>query len=342
MQLQPKPPKNQNSTFPRLLGDIGGTNARFAWQTQPNEAPAEIEVLPCSGFASLQAAMQDYLSRRNGVPQWCGLGIAAPLLGDAVRMTNHHWTFSQRELRQEFKLDRLLLVNDFTALALGVPALQPHERLPIGAGQPEPGPIAVLGPGTGLGVSGLLPVLQGKLLRYLPLTGEGGHVTLAASNPHEAEVIGWLWRQYPHVSAERLLSGPGLVLLYQAIAAVAGYDVPTVTTARDVTEAARHQKNAASIETLQMFCALLGTVAADLVLTLGARGGVFLGGGVTREIQDALPTSPFRERFETKGRRSDYLAFIPTWVIQAPFAALSGVARALELDPGWLSVSGAD
>lgn len=316
------------SPYPRLVGDIGGTNARFALVEAAGHAPSRIRVLACADYARLEDAVADYLSSLAQAPRCASLGIANPLQGDWVQMTNHHWAFSANAVRAHLGLERLALLNDFTALALGVPLLGPHERLQVGPGEPRPGAVAVLGPGTGLGMSGLLPTGEDCVV----LASEGGHATLAASNAQEAAVIAWLWRHWPHVSAERVLSGPGLVLLHQALAALRGQP-PETLSAADITRRAHSGEDALCGDTVSMFCAFLGTVASDLALTLGASGGVYLAGGVLAAMAGLFPASPFRARFDAKGRFSAHLARIPTYLVQAPYCAVAGAARALDL-PG--------
>ncbi|MBD5802305.1 Glucokinase [Azoarcus sp. Aa7] len=314
-------------TFPRLVGDIGGTNARFAFIAGPGEEINAMRTLPCSDFPGPAEAIEHFLAQ-GGLPRprWCAFGIANPINGDFVRMTNHDWAFSIRELQERVGLARLDVLNDFTALAMALPALTAGDVVQVGGGAPVARrAIGLLGAGTGLGISGLVP--NGN--DYAPLEGEGGHVTLAASNPHEAGLIAWLSTRYPHVSAERVLSGPGLVALYEAHAAVAGIDAEPLTAAQ-ISSRALDGTSSLCVETLQTFCAFLGTVAADLALILGARGGMYVGGGIVPKLGEFFTHSPFRQRFEDKGRFSEYLAQIPTYVIHAPYPGLIGAARALE------------
>jgi glucokinase len=314
-------------TFPRLIGDIGGTNARFAFIGAAGEEISAMRTLPCSDFPGPAEAIEHYLAvSRLPRPRWCAFGIANPINGDFVRMTNHDWAFSIRELRERLGLARLDVINDFTALAMALPALAAGELIKVGGGEALPRrAIGLLGAGTGLGISGLVPSGED----YVPLEGEGGHVTLAASNAHEAALIAWLSTRYPHVSAERVLSGPGLVALYEAHAAVAGVTAEPLTAAQ-ISCRALDGTSSLCVETLQSFCAFLGTVAADLALILGARGGVYVGGGIVPKLGDFFVRSPFRQRFEDKGRFRDYLAQIPTYVIHAPYPGLVGAARVLD------------
>ena len=201
----------------RLLADIGGTNIRLAWQASPDGPLNDTRVLPCAQFPTVDAALSAYL-REVGVPtpREAAFGIANPVTGDAIRMTNHSWSFSQRAVREAFGFERLVVINDFTALALALPLLTPDLLRPVGGGEAVPGAaIALLGPGTGLGVSGL--VFPPGSSSGVPLSGEGGHVSLAAQTQREFDVLAILQERYGHVSAERAVSGAGLVDLYHAL-----------------------------------------------------------------------------------------------------------------------------
>jgi len=318
--------RHSRDTYPRLLGDIGGTNARFALLSHPNAAISDMRSLSASAFPGPAEAINAYLAKTGGVrARVAAFGIANPIDGDRVEMTNHTWSFSIEALRRQLDLQHLLVINDFTALALSLPYLPADELHQVGGGTRQMAlPIAVLGAGTGLGVSGLLPAGE----RYLPLAGEGGHVTLAATTAEEAAVIEQLRTTFVHVSAERLLSGPGLVNLYDALARVRQQPVASVDAAT-ITHAALASSDTLAVDTLNMFCALLGTVAGNLALTLGAKGGVFIGGGIVPRLGKFFDRSPFRQRFEDKGRFRAYLAGIPVFVIHAPYPAISGAAVAL-------------
>jgi len=320
-----------SNSHPRLLGDVGGTNARFAWLTAPDVAPTHAATYACADHASLQEVLVHYLQEQAlPAPRWAAIGIANPVTGDRVQMTNHHWTFSIEQVRRQFGLERLLVVNDFTALALALPALAPGELRQVGPGVAVPGaPIALIGPGTGLGVSGLLPRADGR--GEVPVNGEGGHVTLPAHDAIERAVVEILQRRYGHASAERALSGPGLANLHAALCEIDGVAVAGLDAAA-VTAAALAGSDARCVRTIDLFLALLGTVAGNLALTLGARGGVYIGGGIVPRLGGRIDASAFRRRFEDKGRFAGYLRDIPTVVVQARTSpALLGAARALDV-----------
>ena len=316
--------------FPRLVGDVGGTHARFATVSGAGCPLQAVALYRCDRFASVGDALQHYLSEHGlAPPQSCALGVATPVSGDHVQLTNHHWSFSIRELQQLLGVQRLLVLNDFLALALSLPALQASDLRQVGGGEAIAGaPIALIGPGTGLGVSGLLPLPAGK--GHVPIGGEGGHVTLSSFDPEEAAVLDWLHQVWGHASAERALSGAGLENLYLALSALGGQARPPLA-APQITERALLADDQLCVKALTMFCGLLGSVAGNLALTLGARGGVYIGGGIVPRLGTWFDRSPFRERFENKGRFRDYLRAIPTWTLITEVSpALIGASRALD------------
>ena len=315
--------------YPRLLGDVGGTNARWAWQPKAGVPPQDVLVTPCATSASLYDSVANYLTVHDlPPPRYAGIGIATAIGGDRVHMTNNTWSFSISEFKKALGLEHCLVINDFTALALSLPALGASDLRAIGTeGAALTGaPMALLGPGTGLGVSGLLPTDSGE---WAALSGEGGHVTLAAANDYEAALLAFMRSRFGHVSAERVLSGPGLVNLYQAICDLNGQLAQELRPA-DVTSAAIAGTDRACVQTVGLFAGFLGAVAGNLALTLGSRGGVYIGGGIVPQLGGAFDSGAFRQRFEDKGRFADYLRAIPTWLITAPTPALLGVARALD------------
>ncbi|CAN7540333.1 glucokinase [Massilia sp. LjRoot122] len=311
----------------RLLADIGGTNARFALETGPSRFEA-IEVLSCQEHASLADAVRAYLA----LPQVAGLGqgirhaaiaIANPVTGDQVRMTNHHWAFSIEALRLECGFDTLVVVNDFTALARSLPHLGEHKRQ-VGGGAPEPdAPLGLLGAGTGLGVSGLIPFGPA----WAALRSEGGHVGFSPVNDTEIAILQYAWREFEHVSCERLLSGAGVELIYRALSDRAGR--PDSLAAPEISRRALSGECALCDEVLEVFCGMLGTAAGNLAITLGAQGGVYIGGGIVPRLGERFVNSSFRRRFEQKGRFSAYLAQVPTYVITADYPAFLGVSAIL-------------
>ena len=309
-----------------LLADVGGTNARFALFGKEKKIQ-NIVSLPTIDYPNLIDAINYYLEQ-NGSPQVTegAIAMACPIIGDRVKMTNHHWAFSIAETKSQLGFDRLLFLNDFTALAMALPHLPQHELHQFGGKTSIPGlPIALIGPGTGLGVSGLFPDGNGK---WIPIAGEGGHVTACATNGREEAIINMCRRDYDHISAERLISGMGLTNLYMAIAKLAGAR-PQSLNPSEVTRQGLAGTNSFCVEALDVFCGLLGSVAGNLVLTLGARGGLYIGGGIVPKLGSYFYSSSFRNRFESKGRYVAYLSPIPAYVITSQDPALVGVTAAL-------------
>lgn len=314
-----------SNSYPRLLADIGGTNARFALETAPQNFTFT-QTLACSDYDTIVDAAKEFLKRAgNPIVHYAAVAIANPIVGDWVQMTNHHWAFSIETTRQALHLEKLLFLNDFTAQALAITCSKPEELVQIGGLHPiEDAPKAVIGPGTGLGVSGLIPSPNG----YIPLAGEGGHTSFPPFD--DAEVMIWQYakRKFGHVSAERFLSGAGLVLIYEALVEREGVQRQTLTPA-EISERALSGTSPLCRLTLDIFCAMLGTVASNLALTLGARGGVYLCGGIIPRFIDYFKQSPFRNRFENKGRFDAYLAAIPVYVVLSKYPGITGAAVAL-------------
>jgi len=323
---------------PRLIADIGGTYARFALEASPGEF-SHIASLRCAEHADFHAAVSAYLGALPLAQRiaHAAIAIANPVEGDQVRMTNYHWQFSIEEMRQRLGLDTLVVVNDFTALAMALPRLGAGDVRQIGGGEARrPSVIGLLGSGSGLGVSGLIPAGDG----WIALGTEGGHTNFGPRDEREIVILRHAWKQFEHVSYERLLSGPGLELIYRALAEHASQQ-PEDLSAPDITQRALEASDAVCVDTLEVFCSLLGTAAANLAVTLGALGGIYIGGGIVPRLGAYFDRSPFRQRFEDKGRFSDYVSAIPTFVITAEHATFKGASaileaqlRTLETSPG--------
>lgn len=310
-----------------LVGDIGGTNARFAlWRDNQLHA---VHVFATADYASPEQAIEAYL-REQGVARGeltavC-LAVAGPVDGDEFRFTNSHWRLSRKAFCQTLQVDQLLLINDFSAMALGMTRLQPGEYREVRAGTADPArPALVIGPGTGLGVGGLLRLGEQQ---WLALPGEGGHVDLPVGTAREAAILEQIQRQIGHVSAETVLSGAGLVRLHQALCALEGEAVRYSTPAQ-VTDAALAGEPMA-LAVIEQFCRFLGRVAGNNVLTLGARGGVYIVGGVIPHFTELFLRSGFAQSFADKGCMSAYFDGIPVWLVTAEFSGLLGAGVALQ------------
>ena len=311
---------------PRLIADIGGTYARFALETTQGQFE-HIASLRCADHVDFHAAIKAYLATLPKVQiQHAGVAIANPVEGDQVRMTNYHWQFSIEEMRQRLGLDTLVVVNDFTALAMALPRLSARDVRQIGGGAAnKQSVIGLLGSGTGLGVSGLIPAGEG----WIALGTEGGHTSFSPRDEREIALLRFAWKQFQHVSFERLLSGPGLELIYRATADFAGRSAEDLQ-APEITQRALDGSDPVCVDTLDLFCVLMGTAAANLAVTLGALGGIYIGGGIVPRLGSYFDQSQFRQRFEEKGRFSSYLAAIPTYVITAEHATFIGASAILE------------
>jgi len=309
-----------------LLADVGGTNVRFAVLANGVVGPiAHMAVKDHRYFAD---ALTVFLTDQAGstIPQAI-LAVAGVVTGQRCELTNSAWTVDVDELRARFGFETVRLLNDFEALGCALPHLPADQLVQIGGGARMPElPAVVLGPGTGLGVAVYLPKVKSVL------RSEAGHTTAPSASTREAAVIERLRAKFPHVSAERLLSGDGLENIYQALLDIGSVAAPKRSTA-EITRAARAESCPISRATVDMFCALLGDVAGNLALTFCAQGGVFIAGGVIRHIVDHLPHSAFRSRFESKGRLGWYVQPIPVFVIVCDDPAFVGL-RALALELG--------
>lgn len=310
-----------------LVVDVGGTNVRFALTTEDGGLGHAVK-LKCSTFSSLTHAIESYLESVPGrpAPAAAAIAVAGAVLNDRIQMTNQVWSFSLEETKRALGLERLVVLNDFEALALAIPLLAKDALDTIKPGVPRQGaPIAVMGPGTGLGTSAL--ILAGDF--ETALAAEGGHRTLAATTDREWSVIRTLAERHGHVSADRVLSGPGLGRIHWALSALEGAQPDRELEAVEIGELARQGSCPLAVEALGLFSGWLGMVAGDLVLTLGARGGVYLGGGVLPKLGRAFDRQAFNARFVAKGRMSEYLEPVPVHLILRRGATLFGAARAL-------------
>ena len=308
----------------RLIGDIGGTNARFA--IAEGGKYGELRHVEVDRYPSLHDALSDYLTSLPQTERYGLAGvldIAGPVIGDRISLTNQSWSFSIKELKQSLGLASLTVVNDFAATARAIPHLTPQQKLVIGPSIAKAhGNIGIVGPGTGLGMSSLIPHGGDWTL----VAGEGGHATLAASTEEEFAIIQMLRKRWSHVSAERVLSGAGLVNLYEALCALRGIE-PLMLQPADVTRRAMEQSDEICVRAFARFCEFLGSVAGDLALTISAFGGVYIAGGILPRFKEAFAASNFRARFESKGRFSKMLAGMPTWLILDENPGLIGLAN---------------
>ena len=316
-----------------LVGDVGGTNARFAIAHMIDGKPVleHHESFPASEHPTFLGGVKAFIDGCEVKPTGGVIAVAGPVTDGAIDLTNSPWQVSEAELAT-LGLNPVRLINDFEALAWGAPVVPADQLASLGG--PDEGEehtaIAVLGPGTGFGVSALARDIHGN---EIAMPSEGGHACFAPGDPIEDEILRILRRRYDRVSIERLICGPGLLNMHRALAEIDGRETHIDDPAQITTEAMENP-NSACGATLARFCAVLGAVAGDIALTTGARGGIYIAGGIAPRILPFLQASPFRERFERKGRFADYMAAIPTKVILHKHAALLGAARVAFSDAG--------
>ncbi len=309
--------------WPAIVVDLGGTNVRFAVVDGPDAGLRAVEAYRGDDHRDFDGAFLTYLATLDLLPRAVAVAVAGPIEGDSITVTNRdHWVISAHELAARHGLDRVVLLNDFEAMVRVLPALRPEETIQIGGGAGVPDQAMVLmGPGTGLGVATLARAPRG----WLVVSGEGGHVELAPGTEREDAAFDLLRRQLGRVSAETVLSGPGLVNLYRALATIDG-GKPELSEAPAITAAALGRDDARAREAVSIFCALTGAYAGDLALIVGARGGVYLGGGILPRLADVIPETPLRARFEAKAPMEDFVRPIPVRLITAAYPGLAGAA----------------
>ncbi|MBC7531744.1 MAG: glucokinase [Oligoflexus sp.] len=316
-----------------LVADIGGTNARIGLVTGEGNEIYGIEQFSNRDFPSLKDVIANFLAKVQCavLPKRACFAVASPVLGDRICFTNNSWSFSIEGLKGELGLDYLHVMNDFEAVARSLPFLGPGELKKIGGGAVAPHKaLAVLGPGTGLGMAALLPALP----KAMPLPSEGGHAAFYPGTAAEEIVFRFLREQNGFVSNEDVLSGMGLCNIYSALALAAGRvheSMQLQLQAADISERALNGGDSICREALSCFCGVLGAVAGDYALQVGAQGGVFIAGGIVSRFVSFLEQSTFRQRFEAKGRMSSYVTVIPTYVIMGTQPGLIGAASIFDV-----------
>jgi glucokinase len=309
----------------RLIGDIGGTNTRLAL-VRDGTAWSHMQSFRNEEHESLEAIVELYLRSHEARPDAAALAVAGPVRGDRVRLTNRGWMIDAKSLKRRFSLEFCRVVNDFSAVAMGIPALEDDVLEQMGGDRRNSeAPVAIVGPGTGLGVGGIVPGRGGGRI----LVTEGGHASLPANDDQQAALLACLRRRFGHVSCERAISGQGIENLYQALSEIQGLDAAPLSAA-EIGEAATGRNDTLANETLELFFRLLGAVAGDLALSYGAFGGVYLAGGIVPRYLPRFRDSGFRQAFEAKGRMSDYLKPVPVFVILHEEVELLGLAASLD------------
>ena len=318
---------NNRATFPLLVADIGGTNARFGWVTNADSPLSNVETLLCSDYARPEHAASAYLATyQSGVrPARSSIAIASAIDHGPIKVTNSHWVLDRAEFARHVGTGQVDVFNDFEAIALVLPYLTTSDYTLVGPVAPDRRyAMGVIGPGTGLGVAGVVPVRE-QPGAWQTLCGEGGHVTLAGASAYQNEILRAARNIYSHVSAERLVSGIGLPTLRRAVAEVEGLGIDQELGPEEIGTLGAARTDALCEHTMEAFCSFLGCIAGNLALTIGARGGIFIGGGIVAKLGDFFSESGFREHFEAKGRYVDYLRAIATPVITLAHPGLHGL-----------------
>jgi len=316
-----------------LIGDIGGTNARFALASPGGTAFHGAMTLKCADFAWADDAIRHYLDEMSAdSPDVICLAAAGPVVDNTVQITNNHWMLNAADIAADFGIDAVRLLNDFEALAYSIPHLEEESLLSIGLPESRSLPddeynVAVVGPGTGLGTAGLMK--RGPSI--LPIVGEGGHVGFAPKSQVQVEILNALHSKFDRVSVERLVSGSGLENIYWALTLIHGEHRRQLS-AKDIFDNSADGSDPRATEAIQMFFEILGQVAGDLALTMGARDGVYIAGGIAKRYPQLLQNSGFRNAFNNKGRYRAYMERIPALLITYDEPGLLGSAScALEL-----------
>lgn len=314
---------DQPLSFPILIGDIGGTNARFSLLVDAFSEPREFPIVHTADFATINDAIQaGVMDKTAQQPRSAILAVAGPIRGDEIPLTNCDWVVKPKDMIKALNLTDVVIINDFEAQALAIANMPDAYREPI-APRPDTriASRVVLGPGTGLGVAGLVHA-QGK---WIPVPGEGGHIDVGPRSKRDYEVFPHIKTIEGRVAAEQILCGRGMVNLYNAICKVDGVE-PALAEPKDVSHAGLDGSDPQAVETLSLFATYLGRIAGDMAMIFMARGGVYLAGGISQKILPALKKPEFRAAFEDKAPHNTLLQAIPTYVVTHPLAALAGLA----------------
>ncbi|MGL4488563.1 MAG: glucokinase [Rhizobiaceae bacterium] len=309
--------------FPVLVGDIGGTNARFALIETPRSEPRSFGNVQTADFANIDLAIRDAILPQTTLrPKTAILAIAGPISGDEIELTNCPWVVRPFVMMEMLGLKDIVVINDFEAQALAVASLGKEHLAQIGGGEPDDNASrVVLGPGTGLGVAGLVRTGES----WLPIPGEGGHVDMGPRTPRDYQIFPHIELLEGRISGEQILCGRGLVSLYRAICEADGL-APVHNTPKEVTEAAFSGNDKAASEAIELFATYLGRLAGDLALVFMARGGVYLSGGIAQKIISVLQNGGMRAAFDDKAPHSEFMRSLPVFVVTHPLAAVAGLS----------------
>ncbi len=324
--------RNNKNLYPRLIADIGGTNARFSIETEPYKYEFT-HVIESKNHLKLSDAILSYLEEISLLDSvhHVALSVPSPMIDDILFMVNSPWHGqSMSEIRTEINMDSTIFLNDFHALALSIPHINKKKLVKVGGllkANPDK-PIAIIGPGTGLGMATLIKNPMGG---YLAIPAEGGRSSFPPVSDEEIELWRFVHKRFSHVSAERFVSGPGIQLIYEAYCSIRGVQIKTLPTPAEITTKGVSGEDWLCRLSIDTFCRMLGTVASNLAVITNSFGGVYIGGGIIPKILNYFLKSEFRSRFEDKGRYRPFLANMPIFVIIDEFPAFLGASYALDV-----------
>lgn len=309
-----------------LVADVGGTNIRLGIANLDDLSVSQILSYQCADFGNIDGAIQKYIDDSGASFELACIDVATAVTGDVVSLTNNHWEFSQDKLKEQFGLTKLIVINDFTAIAMSVPSIPDDKKVQLGGDKAVSNkPIAIYGAGTGLGVAHM--VHSGT--KWLPLEGEGGHVDYAPVEEDEIAVLTELQKKYHRVSAEQVLSGLGLVQIYQSLCAWKGLEAKAYEPA-DVSKHGIDGTDKIAEQSMKIFCRVLGSFGGNLALNLKTYGGVYIAGGIVPRFIEYVKQSDFRRRFDDKGRLSRVVVDIPVYIVTEEQPGLIGCAAYLK------------
>ena len=318
--------------YPRLLADIGGTNARFTIETSPLKFEFPM-TLQCKNYPNLHSAVNGYLQiiNFNDKIKHGVLALPTPEFGDTFFMVNSPWqAFSREHTKEILEFDSLIFINDFHALALAIPFIESYDLIQVGGigNIDETKPKAIIGAGTGLGMATLINHPSGI---YYSIPAEGGRSSFPPVSEEEIELWKFVHKRFSHVSAERFLSGPGIQLIYEGLHNIHKKIIDIIPSPSEIVELGTNKKNWFCMQTVDIFCRMFGTVTSNLAVTVNAFGGIYVGGGIIPKMIDYFIQSEFRSRFEDKGRYRPFLVQMPVFVIMQPYPAFYGASYALDV-----------
>ena len=311
-----------NSQSYNLVGDIGGTNARFALVAPGKSELISIKALSCSEFETIQEAIQSYLSSINNVEisSSC-IASAGTTHLDVFKPANNDWVINKKDVSSALNNIKVDWINDFSAQALATSTLSNDDLIEVNKGNPQADRVRlVIGPGTGLGTCGLTKLSSG----WKTLPAQGGHSDFAPNSKLEIKILSILQKQFGHVAIERIISGPGIVNLFNVLSQINARDIVLKTPSEISSSAVSTNPDSMAMETLTLFCRIFGSVTGSIALTTGCLGGIYITSDLVRNFLDFFLKSDFLKSFEDKGRLDYYMRDIPIFISKKANMGLIG------------------